>query len=75
MPKPDYATPQRLGELIPPDLVHNALLCPHCNHLLYVGEKSGSQPRARPKRAPRKGASRAKLPESEVAAALTAKTD
>lgn len=64
MPKPDYATPERLGELIPPNLVHNALLCPHCRHVLYVGEKlltPADRPQTR--RPPKKGASRSKPPQ------------
>lgn len=69
MPKPDYATPERLAELIPPNVVHTALLCPHCNHVLYVGEKSPPRYRSRTVATRRKGASRAKPPDSPVTAA------
>lgn len=63
MSKPDYLTPERAAELIPPNVVDSALLCPHCNHLLYVGEKLAGPGRLpRPKRARRKGASKATPP-------------
>lgn len=63
MPKPGYATPEKLAELIPPGLVAGTLLCPHCNHWLYVGQKLAASPDGpRHKRAPRKGASRSKPP-------------
>jgi len=63
MARPVYLTPERAAELIAAGTVPGHLLCPHCRHVLYVGEKppaSGS--RRRHKVASKKGVSRAKPP-------------
>lgn len=60
--KPDYLTPERAADLIPLGRIDGHLLCPHCRHVLYVGQKLGSHPRPGHKKSARKGASRARRP-------------
>lgn len=60
--KPDYLSPERAAELIPQGRVKQALLCPHCNMVLYVGERPHKRGRRKPASGSRRGASRAKRP-------------